>query len=166
MWPDLRGQLQEQRIPAPRSLQQPTTTVSPFSVKRTLNSNSGKMVLWDTSPPSSWSTGFLNKVTIPCLNTPSLDLLACCAVSSTSLDSVTFWPFPLDLCFSNCGTYIPWVRGIILGTQKRLGKEVLNFFTLKILLQLHSEGKLEEFILTNLTFTCKCPDNKYILFYV
>ena len=46
------------------------------------------MVLWDTSPPSSRSAGFLNKVTIPCPNTSSLDLLACRVVSSTSLDSV------------------------------------------------------------------------------
>ena len=30
------------------------------------------MVLWDTSPPSSRSAGFLNKVTIPCPNNSSL----------------------------------------------------------------------------------------------
>ena len=47
------------------------------------------MVLWDASPLSSQSTDFVNKVTIPCPMTSSLDLLACCAVSSTSLDSVT-----------------------------------------------------------------------------
>ena len=41
------------------------------------------MVLWDMSPPSSWSAGF------PCPNSLSLDLLACCGVSSTSLDLVT-----------------------------------------------------------------------------
>ena len=29
------------------------------------------MVLWDTSPPSSWSAGFPNKVAIPCPNTVS-----------------------------------------------------------------------------------------------
>ena len=33
--------------------------------KRTLNANLGKMVFWDTSPPSSLSVGFPNKVTIP-----------------------------------------------------------------------------------------------------
>ena len=29
-------------------------------------STAHKMVLWDTSPPSSWSAGFPNKVAIPC----------------------------------------------------------------------------------------------------
>ena len=38
------------------------------------------MALWDTSAPPSQSAGFPNKVTVPCLNNPSLDLLACCAV--------------------------------------------------------------------------------------
>ena len=47
------------------------------------------MVLWDTSPPLSLSAGFPNKVTIPCPNNLSLDLLACRAVGSMSLDSVT-----------------------------------------------------------------------------
>ena len=47
------------------------------------------MVLWDTSLPSSLSAGFLNKASIPCPNTSSLDLLACRAANSTSLDSVT-----------------------------------------------------------------------------
>ena len=49
----------------------------------------GKMVLWDTSPPSSWSAGFPNKVTIPCPNTSPLDLLACRAVSQYELGLVT-----------------------------------------------------------------------------
>ena len=49
------------------------------------------MVLWDTSPPSSWSAGFLNKVAIPCPNTLSLDLLTCRGVSSRKLNSVTVW---------------------------------------------------------------------------
>ena len=47
------------------------------------------MVLWDISPPSSRSAGFLNKVAIPCPNSLSLDLLACHAVSGMSLDWVT-----------------------------------------------------------------------------
>ena len=47
------------------------------------------MVLWDTSPPSSWSVGFLYKVAAPCLNTSSLDLLDCYVASSMCLDSVT-----------------------------------------------------------------------------
>ena len=56
--------------------------------QKSRNSNSGKVVLWETSPPSSRSAGFLNKVTIPCPNTSSLDVLACHAVNSISLDSV------------------------------------------------------------------------------
>ena len=47
------------------------------------------MILWDTSLPSSRSAGFLNKVAISCLNTLFLDLLACHALISMSLDSVT-----------------------------------------------------------------------------
>ena len=38
------------------------------------------MVLWDSSPPSS--AGFLNKVTIPCPNTSSLDLFVYLVASS------------------------------------------------------------------------------------
>ena len=40
-------------------------TPSPFSCKRNLNSNSGKIVLWDTSSPPSQFAGFPNKVLIP-----------------------------------------------------------------------------------------------------
>ena len=47
------------------------------------------MVLWDTSPPSSRSAGFPNKVAIPYPNTSSLDLSACRVASGMSLDSVT-----------------------------------------------------------------------------
>ena len=62
------------------------------------------MVLWDSSPPSSRSTGFLNKVAIYCPNNSSLDLLACRAASSTSLDWVRVTnPFVsswfLSICF-------------------------------------------------------------------
>ena len=49
----------------------------------------GKMVLWDTSLPFSQSTGFPNKVAIPCPKNLSLDLLACHAASSMNLDLVT-----------------------------------------------------------------------------
>ena len=63
-------------------------------------SNPVKMVLWDTSTPSFQCAGLPNKYTIPCSNASSLDLLACHAVSSRSLDSVTFflqpclrWPY-------------------------------------------------------------------------
>ena len=47
------------------------------------------MVLWDISPPSSWSAGFTNSTAINCPNTLSLNWLACYAVSSMNLDSVT-----------------------------------------------------------------------------
>ena len=47
------------------------------------------MVLQDTSPPSSQSAGLLNKVAIPCPSNSSLNLLACRAVSSMTLNSVT-----------------------------------------------------------------------------
>ena len=63
----------------------------PCKFKRILKSISGKMVLCDTSLTSSWSVGFPNKVTVPCPSNLSLDLLGCCAVSSTNLDSVTVW---------------------------------------------------------------------------
>ena len=46
------------------------------------------MILWDTSPPSSWSAGFLNEVAAPCLKTSSLDLLDCYVASSMRLDSI------------------------------------------------------------------------------
>ena len=47
------------------------------------------MVLWDSSPASSWSASFLNKVSIPpCPNSYSLVLLACHVASRRSLDSV------------------------------------------------------------------------------
>ena len=59
------------------------------SYKRSLGSNSDKMVLWDTSPPSSQSAGFLNKVAIPWLKNSSLTVSASRATSNTSLNLVT-----------------------------------------------------------------------------
>ena len=56
----------------------------PFPYKRRLNSNSGNMILCNTSPLSSWPSGFLNKIAILSPDTLSLDLLACCAMSSAS----------------------------------------------------------------------------------
>lgn len=47
------------------------------------------MVLWDSSPPSSLCTVFVNKVAIPCPNSLSPDWLAYPVVSSTSLDLLT-----------------------------------------------------------------------------
>ena len=73
------------RIPASRSCNY-LHTLS-FQSERSLNSNSGKMVLWDMSPPPSQALDSLNKVAIPCPDTLSLDLLAYHAVSSVSLDS-------------------------------------------------------------------------------
>lgn len=49
--------------------------------KTSPNSNSGKMALWDTSPSSSQSSGFLNKTSIPYPPKSSLDLLTCRTVS-------------------------------------------------------------------------------------
>ena len=51
----------------------------------------------DISLPSSQSSGFLNKVIIPCLNTSSPDLLAHHVVSRVSLDTVTEWVCLLPL---------------------------------------------------------------------
>ena len=43
----------------------------PFWYKRSLNSNSGNVVLWGMSPPS-WFAGFPDKVVIPCSNNLNL----------------------------------------------------------------------------------------------
>ena len=60
-----------------------------FQYKRSLNSNTGKMALWENSPPSPLSADFPNKVAISCPNNSLLNLLACCMMSSMSLGSVT-----------------------------------------------------------------------------
>lgn len=57
--------------------------------KRNYHPNRGKMVLWDTGPPSSCPAGFPNKVMILCPNNLSVDWLAHHAVSRTSLDLET-----------------------------------------------------------------------------
>ena len=65
----------KKRILTSRSLQQ-LVTPPPFAIyKRILIPNSGYMVLWDISPLSSRSAGFLNKVAVSCPNNSSLDLL-------------------------------------------------------------------------------------------
>lgn len=46
-----------------------------FQCKRSLKSNSDRMVLWGPSPPSSRPAGFVNKVIIPCPNSLSFHLL-------------------------------------------------------------------------------------------
>ena len=58
--------------------------------RRSLNSNSGKMVLWDTRLPYSACAVFLNKVSIPCPNNSSLNLLIWHVAGSMGLDVVTF----------------------------------------------------------------------------
>ena len=76
--------------PSEAGLNQEMFHVMPSSqYKRKLNSDLGKLVLWDTSSLSSLSAGFPNKVTIPCPNNLSLGLLACNVASRISLDSVT-----------------------------------------------------------------------------
>ena len=71
------------KIQTPRSLHQPTTPPLPFQYKRSLNSNSGTIVLWDTGPSPSQAAGFPNKVTVPCPSNSSLDLLTYRVASST-----------------------------------------------------------------------------------
>lgn len=66
----------------------------PFYYERSPNSNLGKTILWDTSPPSSLSADFPYKVTTPCLSILSLNWLPCHVVNSTSLDSVTLVHVP------------------------------------------------------------------------
>ena len=55
LWPDLPAQVQEQRISVPRSCI--SLSPSPFLYKRSVNSDWGEMVLWDTSLPFSGSAG-------------------------------------------------------------------------------------------------------------
>ena len=57
--------------------------------KRNEHSNSGQVVLWDSSPSSFLSFVFPNKVTILCLNNSSLNLLVCHMASSMNLDTAT-----------------------------------------------------------------------------
>ena len=58
-------------------------------MKNSLNSNLDKMILYNISLSSSQSAGFPNKVTVSCCNTSSVNVLACHAESSTSLDLVS-----------------------------------------------------------------------------
>ena len=86
-----------------------------------LEFNSGKMVLWDISPPSSWPANFLNEVLISCPNDLSLDLLACCAVSSMSLDLVRELPVFLGegnpwKCFPPVGSKSECACGHLIGS--------------------------------------------------
>ena len=68
------------------------TTISTslsFSIKQAWILSFSHMDLWDISPSSSWFAGFPSKVTIPCSNISSLNLLSCHAARSSSSDSVT-----------------------------------------------------------------------------
>ena len=67
------------------------TNCSPslFLYERSLNSDWGKMVLWDISRPSSPSAGVPIEGIICGPNNLSPDLLAYCARSRTNLDSET-----------------------------------------------------------------------------
>lgn len=56
--------------------------------------NPHRMVLWDTSQPSSWFAGFWNKAALPSPNSSSFDSLSCAMVNSKSLDSATLVPLP------------------------------------------------------------------------
>ena len=69
-----------------RVLARTRTLHPPLLVKSRLNSNLGKIVLWDISPPSSWSAGFLR---VSCSNNLSLNSLPCYVASSMSSISVT-----------------------------------------------------------------------------
>lgn len=60
---------------------------STFNIKEAWIQHQERCFFWNTSSPSSQSVGFLNKVSIPCLNNLSFNLLAC-VVSSMSLESV------------------------------------------------------------------------------
>ena len=58
-------------------------------MKNSLNSILDKMILYNISLSSSQSAGFPNKVNVSCCNTSSVNVLACHAESSTSLDLVS-----------------------------------------------------------------------------
>ena len=59
-----------------------------FTIKEACILNSGKLVLWDTGPPSSQSANFLRVVALLYPESSPLNLLACLAVSRTKLGSV------------------------------------------------------------------------------
>ena len=73
---------------------------------RSLNSNSSRTVPWDTSPPSSWSAGFPNKVIISCPNNSSLCVLTYC--TAMSLDLVTLTAPQPSLCCCSCSVSLQW----------------------------------------------------------
>ena len=85
------GQNQGRKMVTTYGLFKIFTSSSPHSLFYKINQhpNLGKMVLWDTNPPFSWSAGFPNKVTITCPNNFSSNLLAGSAVNSRNLSSIT-----------------------------------------------------------------------------
>ena len=90
-------------------------TPSPFSIKEAWILTQARWFIWDTTPPSSQSAGFPNKVTIPCPNNSFLDLLACCVAVSMSLDSVTrYFLYSTDKIFTSLRDRMPYLN-IIAG---------------------------------------------------
>ena len=95
-----------------------------FLYKRSLTSNFRKMVLWDNNPLSPQSAGFPGKVTIPCTNTSSLDLLVYYVVSSMSLTLVTLASLVIEpgmfsvSLFTGMSLSIDFTFGCALGMQK------------------------------------------------
>ena len=61
--------------------------------------NNNKMVLWETSPPSSLSADLPNEVSIHCPSNSPLDLLPCHAAASMNLDSLVFCILSINLVF-------------------------------------------------------------------
>ena len=64
-------------------------TLSSFSIKEAWILTQARWLFGGKSPPSSGFAGIMNKVDIPRPSNWFLDLLACCAASSRSLDKVT-----------------------------------------------------------------------------
>ena len=85
LWSDLGGQLQEQRIPVSRSLQQPTTPL-PLLVYNKAWILTSVRCLWGTLVHRVFGLCFLNKVAVSYPKNSSFNLLVCCVVSGMSLE--------------------------------------------------------------------------------
>ena len=88
MWTVARTKASDTKKPASHN----HTTTTPFSIKEAWILTQVMMALWDSSPPSSGSVDFSKKLSVPCPNNLSFDLLACCVVSSTNLNSAATVP--------------------------------------------------------------------------
>ena len=81
------------------SLRQSAAPTPPFWYERSLSSNSGEVILWDTSPPSSQSAGFPNSHCSSAGHLVSLFIgLSCGEQYSKSLtfEGVSFWEHVCD----------------------------------------------------------------------